>query len=291
MKTVLVTGANKGIGYATCLLLLRDHPDIRVLLGSRDEARGRSAVDSLQAQVPGASDRIGLLVIDVSSPDSIVQAAAQVEGPMFGIVNNAAVGHGRSLEATLATNYYGVRNVTAAFLPKLVRPGGRIVNVGSGAGPIFISTLPEDDDYVRDPLVEPWRLLQGGGDGGGGTAMDALDRLASSYRVKDDGPDAWASYAFSKALLASYTYLLSRQHPDLVVNSVSPGLIKTEMSDAMSLNATKPPEEGAVPILHCLLSETVASSPQGRYYGSDGLRSPFHAQRNPGSPEYDGPEG
>lgn len=288
MKTVLVTGANKGIGYAVCLLLLRDHPDIRVLLSSRDEARGRSAVDSLKALFPGASDRIELLVLDVSSPESIQRAASQVEGPLFGIINNAAVGHGRSLASTLATNYFGVRNVNDAFLPKLQRPGGRIVNVGSGAGPLFISTLSEDDS-IRGPLVEPWRLLQeAGGESGG---MDALNKLASSYRVKDEGPDAWASYAFSKALLTSYTYLLSRQHPELVINSVSPGLIKTDMSDAMSLNATKLPEEGAVPIVHCLLSDKVAASPQGRYYGSDGLRSPLHRVRDPGTPEYDGPEG
>jgi hypothetical protein len=84
-----------------------------------------------------------------------------------------------------------------------------------------------------------------------------------------------------------------------VINSVSPVevLIKTgvsdDMSDAMSLNATKPPEEGTVPILHCLLSEKfVATSPQGRYcYGSDGLRSPLHAPRDPGTPEYAGPGG
>jgi NAD(P)-dependent dehydrogenase (short-subunit alcohol dehydrogenase family) len=108
--------------------------------------------------------------------------------------------------------------------------------------------------------VEPWRLLQEAGGKGGETGMDALDKLAASYRVKDEGPDARASYGFSKALLASYTYLLSRQHhPDLVINSVSPGLIKTDMSDAMSLNATKRPEDGAVPILHCLLSDKVVT--------------------------------
>jgi hypothetical protein len=56
------------------------------------------------------------------------------------------------------------------------------VNVGSGAGPIFVSTLPEDEESIRGPLVEPWALLRDEGEGGGRSAMDALARLASTYR-------------------------------------------------------------------------------------------------------------
>jgi hypothetical protein len=88
--------------------------------------------------------------------------------------------------------------------------------------------------------------------------------------------------------------VLSRQHhPDLAINSVSPGLIKTDMSDAMSLNATKLPEDGAVPILHCLLSDegVATSSPGPVLRERRAPLSPLHAPRDPGTPEYDGPEG
>jgi NAD(P)-dependent dehydrogenase (short-subunit alcohol dehydrogenase family) len=286
MRKVLVTGGNKGIGYAICLSLLRDHPDVSVILGCRDATRGQSAIQDLEAQVANAKGRVNLLLIDVASPESIERAAAQVEGPLFGIVNNAAVGYGTSQDTTLFTNYYGVRCVTDAFLPKLQSPGGRIVNVGSAAGPLFIAAL-SDDDSVKALLSEPWRLKNEGG------GVGALDKIADTYRVKDEGPDSWNSYGLSKALVSAYTYLLSRLRPDLVINAVSPGLVKTDLTagmDSSLAKAAKTPEEGAVPILHCLLSEKVAQGPQGRYYGSDCLRSPLHKYRDPGTAEYYGPE-
>ena len=47
MKIILVTGANKGIGYGIVRKLLRDYPDTCLLLGSRDVARGNKAVADL----------------------------------------------------------------------------------------------------------------------------------------------------------------------------------------------------------------------------------------------------
>jgi NAD(P)-dependent dehydrogenase (short-subunit alcohol dehydrogenase family) len=281
MRKVLVTGGNKGIGYAICLSLLRDHPDVSVILGSRDAARGQEAVERLRSQVPSAQGRVECVMLDATSDESVEKAASSVRGPLYGIVNNAAVGHGRRQDETLATNYFGVRRVTEAFLPLLQSPGGRIVNVASAAGPFFVSGLP-DDDPIKAKLSEPWSMRSEG--------IEGLDRMASSYKVKDEGPSSWSSYGLSKALVICYTWMLARDRPDLVVNSVTPGLIKTDLTSHMP-NVSKTPEEGAVPILHCLLDDKVVPhSPQGRYYGSDCLRSPFHEYRDPGSPEYEGPE-
>jgi NAD(P)-dependent dehydrogenase (short-subunit alcohol dehydrogenase family) len=281
MRKVLVTGGNKGIGYAICLTLLRDHPDVSVILGSRDAARGQEAVARLRNEVPSAQDRVELVMLDTTSDESVEKAASTVKGPLYGIVNNAAVGHGRKLDETLATNYFGVRRVTDAFLPLLQSPGGRVVNVASAAGPFFVSALP-DDDPIKTPLSTPWSIRREG--------IEGLDRIASSYKVKNEGPNAWDSYGLSKALVICYSWMLSRECPDLLVNSATPGLVKTDLTSHMP-NVSKTPEEGAVPIIHCLLDEKfVPRAPQGRYYGSDCLRSPFHEYRDPGSPEYEGPE-
>ena len=51
MKTILVTGANKGIGLAIVRKLLREFPDTCLLLGSRDVERGSSAVKTLLAEL------------------------------------------------------------------------------------------------------------------------------------------------------------------------------------------------------------------------------------------------
>ena len=54
-------------------------------------------------------------------------------------------------------------------------------------------------------------------------------------------------------------------------------------------------EAGALPVdkstvapLRLLLADAAALPGNGRYYGSDGLRSPLHRYRSPGGPEYDG---
>ena len=51
MKTILVTGANKGIGLGIVRRLLRDYPDTHLLLGSRDVARGQEAVNQILGEL------------------------------------------------------------------------------------------------------------------------------------------------------------------------------------------------------------------------------------------------
>ena len=55
MKTILVTGANKGIGLGIVRRLLREYPDTQLLLGSRDVARGQEAVNQILGEL-GTSD-------------------------------------------------------------------------------------------------------------------------------------------------------------------------------------------------------------------------------------------
>jgi NAD(P)-dependent dehydrogenase (short-subunit alcohol dehydrogenase family) len=76
-KTItLITGANCGIGFALCALLL-ESPSAIVLLGSRSAAKGEAAVTSLKERnLPGT---VELVVIDVDSEESVEHAAKQVE--------------------------------------------------------------------------------------------------------------------------------------------------------------------------------------------------------------------
>lgn len=92
VKRILVTGGNKGIGKAVCEKLVRDWNDTFVFLGSRDLERGNAAVQSiLQALGDNCRDRLQVLVIDTSSDSSVKEAAIQMEGELYGIVNNAGV--------------------------------------------------------------------------------------------------------------------------------------------------------------------------------------------------------
>ena len=152
MTTIaLITGANKGIGFATARLL--GARGITVLAGARDESRGRLAERDLVAS--GADARF--VPLDVTDDKSVARAAEWIDaeyGVLDILVNNAGIargdGRGRPSETTLGTlravyetNVFGVVAVTNAMLPLLRRsPAPRIVNVSSHAASLTITSDP-----------------------------------------------------------------------------------------------------------------------------------------------------
>ncbi|WP_433057440.1 SDR family oxidoreductase [Dactylosporangium sp. CS-033363] len=150
-KTALVTGANKGIGLEIARQLRA--LGLHVLVGARDPLRGKEAAAAIGAE---------FLQLDVTDPDSIAAAAAQVE-VLDVLVNNAGVLLERGalpsatpvamLRETYEVNVLGVVAVTNAFLPALRRaPAGRIVNLGSGLGSLAFTADPSHV-YAQNPLL------------------------------------------------------------------------------------------------------------------------------------------
>ncbi len=87
-RIVLITGANKGIGFEIARQLGRNGAE--ALIGARSVALGEAAVDELKAQ--GISARF--LRLEVRDPDTILAAASQIEadyGRLDVLVNNAGV--------------------------------------------------------------------------------------------------------------------------------------------------------------------------------------------------------
>jgi NAD(P)-dependent dehydrogenase (short-subunit alcohol dehydrogenase family) len=118
-KTVLVTGANRGIGQA---------------LVEEALARGASRVYAGTRQPLDHSDpRVTPLRLDVTDPAQIQAAAGQV-GSLDILINNAGLAlyddltDRSALERSLAVNLFGTYGVTQAFLPKLTSSRGAIVN-------------------------------------------------------------------------------------------------------------------------------------------------------------------
>ena len=83
--------------------------------------------------------------------------------------------------------------------------------------------------------------------------------------------DTNGGYGLSKACLAAYTMLCAKVTPSICFSCCSPGFIETKMTSGFG--ATKTPDQGTLAIKKCLL-EPLAGN--GWYYGSDGLRSPYH---------------
>jgi len=118
-KTVLVTGANRGIGRALIEEALRRGAG-RVYAGTRQP-------------FSHPDERVTPLTLDVTSPAQIRAAVGQVESLDI-LINNAGIAlyddlSDRSvLERHLAVNLFGTYGVTQAFLPLLIRSRGAIVN-------------------------------------------------------------------------------------------------------------------------------------------------------------------
>jgi NAD(P)-dependent dehydrogenase (short-subunit alcohol dehydrogenase family) len=188
-------------------------------------------------------------------------------------ISSKQIGWGYTVADTINTNYFGPRRVNDAFGHLLQRPGGRIVNVASASGPNFLQGLTASDEALKEKLYRPWTLLEGG--------TGELDKMARAPWPSDNG------YGISKALVNAYTALHAKAEPDLVINSVTPGWIQTDLTKGMG--ATNPPAKGAIPVCTLLMDEAFANPtlhPTGRYYGSDMVRSPMHYYRGPGEAPY-----
>lgn len=292
MRRILVTGANKGVGLAIVEAILDEHADTLVYLGARDRERGLEAAAKLIEQHPTWKERIDVVVIDVADDASVAEAGRKVAeslrgGKLYGVVNNAGIGaRNADLAAVLGTNTLGVHRVCQTFLP-LLASEGRIVNVTSAAGPSFVATCsPERQRFFLDPEMT-WPRLRAFIDE---CLQIAGDEAAFAAKGLGNGDP----YGLSKACTNTYTLIVAREHPNLVVNACTPGFIATDMTRHYAESqgkspaelGMKTPAEGARAPLHLLFGKLEGN---GRYYGSDAKRSPLDRYRAPGSPEYTGP--
>lgn len=139
-KVALVTGGNKGIGFAICRGLLAQ--GFEVILTARSLDRARQAAEQLQPAP------VRFVQLDVADDASIRRAAEQLSQEIEHLdvlVNNAGVALDQGqdiltisreqLEQTLQTNAFGPIQVTQAFLPLLKQStDARVINVSSGCG-------------------------------------------------------------------------------------------------------------------------------------------------------------
>jgi NAD(P)-dependent dehydrogenase (short-subunit alcohol dehydrogenase family) len=201
-KIVLVTGANKGIGFHTCGHLAR--AGHTVLLGARDPARGKTSTKALTDE--GLD--VHFVELDVTDTDTIEQAASDVEewfGRLDALINNAGITSGRGkppseypledLRAVFDVNVFGVVAVTNAFLPLLRRSKTpRSGNVSSGLGTTAVLADPDT------PLKQYAALL---------------------------------GYNGSKSALNAVTLMYARElaGSDFRVDALSPGFVATDLNN------------------------------------------------------------
>ena len=127
MTTVLITGCSSGYGLATAQRFLDEGWDVVATMRTP------------RPDVLPASDRLTVLPLDVTDPESIANAV-RASGPVDVLVNNAGIGGIGAFEATpmgtarelFDTNTFGVMAMTQAVVPQMrSRGSGVIVNVTS----------------------------------------------------------------------------------------------------------------------------------------------------------------
>src|SRR4030095_11909347 len=142
MKTALITGANKGIGYEVARQLAGN--GFQIFVGARNRDAGRKAADEIVRK----GGKAIFLEIDVANDASVTAAAgefAKAANHLDVLVNNAGIivdGDNAILEIsdellrkTLETNTLGALRVTRAFVPLLSKSKSpRVINVSSGGG-------------------------------------------------------------------------------------------------------------------------------------------------------------
>ena len=291
MKRILITGANKGIGLATVAKLLGSYDETFLLLGSRDSKKGQQALNSLLDIQPEWKDRLDLIQIDVEQDLSVNSAAEEVvtkfgrtPSPLYAIVNNAGIGDSMlGLNKVLQVNTFGPKRVCDAFVPLLNPSIGRVVNVTSASGPLYLAgSSNETKNLLTNPDVS-WTQIE--------NFMSECLKLESE-RTTDWGSD-WSAYGISKACTNAYSIYLAKKNPNLTINACTPGFIETDLTRPLAESngktpaemGMKSPEEGVSASVFLLMGNPSGS---GHYYGSDCVRSPLDKYRSPGDPPYTG---
>ncbi len=231
-KIALVTGANKGIGFATARQLAQQ--GLHILVAGRSVSAAEQAAATLRSEGLSAQ----ALQLDVTNAASITAAVATVEHEFHKLdvlVNNAGV----MLDAfnktpsqqsmavwheTFDTNVFGLVAVTNAFLSLLQKsPAGRIVNVSSILGSMAANIDPSSAFY--------------------------------NFKIP--------AYNISKSAVNAWTVHLAYELRDtnIKVNAAHPGFVKTDLHGVQ--DAPLSPEEGARTSVH--LATLDAEGPTGSF--------------------------
>ena len=235
MKTALITGANKSIGFETARQLLQQ--GYYVYLGSRNPENGQRAVAQLHAE--GLS-QVEPIQLDVTDNASVAAARAEIgkkTDVLDVLINNAGISGALPQSATetgigvfrelFDTNVFGVVLVTQAFMDLLRKsPEPRIVNVTSGLGSLTLKTDPA------------WKY----------------------YHVPS------TAYSLSKSALNAYTIALAYELRDTPfrVNAVDPGYTATDFNHHSGPGTV--PDAAARVVKTSLLA---SDGPTGQFFSDD----------------------
>ncbi|KAK2522037.1 carbonyl reductase [NADPH] 1 [Columba livia] len=260
----VVTGSNKGIGFAIVRALCKQFPG-DVYVTARDTGRGQEAVAKLQEEGLHALFH-QLDIDDLQSIRALRDFLKEKYGGLNVLVNNAGIAFkvkdttpfAVQAEVTLKTNFFGTRNVCNELLP-LVKPYGRVVNVSSMVINSALKGCSQElqqkfrsDTITEDELVKLMTKF--------------VEDTKKNVHEKEGWPNT--AYGVSKigvtVLSKIQAQMLNekRKGDHILLNSCCPGWVRTDMAGP---NAPKTPDEGAETPVYLALLPSDADGPHGQH--------------------------
>ena len=267
VKTILVTGSNKGIGFGIVEGLLAKRTNLRIILTSRNTENGHKSYKFLQEKYSPPQDSFYYHQLDITDLQSRTNLISYLKTSFGGIdylVNNAGIsikGDAFNVDVyneTFKTNVYGTIEFTEQMLKeKVINKSGKIVTVGGRYG--FLSRFHSQilkDRFKKAISIE--ELL---------TLGNEFKQSIIDNKVEENG---WCKnvYCVSKMIVNSYSKILSYKKDikdnDISVYACHSGWVRTDLGGP---NGTLSIEEGArMPIFLIDLPVGINEKYQGKFF-------------------------
>lgn len=245
-KVAVVTGSNKGIGFACVRALCKQmKPDSAVYLTARNPDLGKTAVAELEKE--GLKPRFHQLdITNQKSVEALRDHLKKEHGGLDILINNAGFAFkvkdptppAEQAKVTCEINYFGTAMVFDILSP-ILRSHARVVNVSSLGGKWTA-------DRSEETVKQVYR------DAGTREELDAavhkFIELMASGEAEQYGYKKPSAYGTSKLALCVLSRIQDKEiqkdssRSDIHVYSVCPGHVQTSMS---SFGGSKTPDEGA----------------------------------------------
>ncbi|XP_060689749.1 carbonyl reductase [NADPH] 1 [Hemiscyllium ocellatum] len=263
-RVAVVTGSNKGIGLEVVKALCRRF-DGDVYLTSRDVERGQQALHKLQ------QEQLKPLYhqLDITDRESIGKLRTfmtQKYGGIDVLINNAGIAFKMAdttpfktqAEVTIATNFYGTKDVSTELLP-IIKPQGRVVNVSSVASSMALQKCSQElQKKFRSSTITEEELVE------------LMKKFVEDAKQGVHSEQGWPSSAYGVSkigvtvLSRIHARKLTKERPGdgILLNACCPGWVKTDMAGP---NAPGTAEEGAVTPVYLALLPAGAEAPHGEF--------------------------
>lgn len=250
-RVAVVTGANRGIGFAIAERLALN--DVHTILACRSDIKCQKALQALRQK---GITNVEFRPCDLSDNKSIDLLIASLDKQVDILINNANIAFKsndptpftKQAGPTLQVNYFGTLYLTERMLPILEKSSFTpvIVNIASSAG--YLKILKRAPELLS-------RFASSS------LSIDELSSLCNEFvnAVETDTykESLWpeSCYGISKLAIIALTKILAAKNPNMIINACCPGFCATELT---SNQGNKSVSEGAVqPVKLALLQPTI----------------------------------